>query len=109
MTCYVSQPALRGGVSTRWPRPLWPARKRGALADRRPGFRVEDGEGCHGPDRWPPGGAGQPRLAEPGIELGDLVQRAEALRRDGQTVMFVAVDGQPAGLLGVADPIKLDA
>ena len=34
------------------------------------------------------------------------MQRAEALRRDGQTVMFVAVDGQPAGLLGVADPIK---
>ena len=45
-------------------------------------------------------------FAELGIELGDLVQRAEALRRDGQTVMFVAVDGQPAGLLGVADPIK---
>jgi len=28
------------------------------------------------------------------------------MRGDGQTVMFVAVDGQPAGLLGVADPIK---
>ena len=33
-------------------------------------------------------------------------ERAEALRREGQTVMFVAVDGRPAGLLGVADPIK---
>jgi Cu+-exporting ATPase len=32
--------------------------------------------------------------------------RAETLRKDGQTVMFVAVDGQLAGLLGVADPIK---
>jgi Cu+-exporting ATPase len=31
---------------------------------------------------------------------------AEALRREGQTVMFVAVDGEIAGLLGVADPIK---
>ncbi len=38
--------------------------------------------------------------------LGDLIDRAEALRRDGQTVMFVAVDGKPAGLFGVADPIK---
>ena len=28
------------------------------------------------------------------------------MRRDGQTVMFLAVDGKPAGLLGVADPIK---
>ncbi len=35
-----------------------------------------------------------------------LVERAESLRGEGQTVMFVAVDGQPAGLLGVADPIK---
>jgi len=45
-------------------------------------------------------------FAELDIDLGDLVQRAEALRHDGQTVMFVAVDGQPAGLLGAADPIK---
>jgi P-type Cu+ transporter len=35
-----------------------------------------------------------------------LRDRADALRRDGQTVMFVAVDGMPAGLIGVADPIK---
>jgi P-type Cu+ transporter len=40
------------------------------------------------------------------VSLGPLVERAEMLRRDGQTVMFVAVDGQPAGLVGVADPIK---
>jgi len=39
-------------------------------------------------------------------ELAELASRAEELRRDGQTVMFVAVDGKPAGLLGVADPIK---
>ena len=41
-----------------------------------------------------------------GVEAGGLASRAEALRADGQTVMFVAVDGRPAGLLGVADPIK---
>ena len=35
-----------------------------------------------------------------------LARRAEAHREDGQTVMFVAVDGRAAGLLGVADPIK---
>jgi len=32
--------------------------------------------------------------------------RAEALRADGRTVMYLAVDGKPAGLLAVADPIK---
>jgi Cu+-exporting ATPase len=41
-----------------------------------------------------------------GVEVGELADRAEALRNDGQTVMFVAIDGKPAGLVGVADPIK---
>ncbi|HEV8674674.1 MAG TPA: heavy metal translocating P-type ATPase [Methylomirabilota bacterium] len=45
-------------------------------------------------------------LAELGIDPGDIGERAEAARQDGQTVMFVAVDGRAAGLLGVADPIK---
>ena len=33
-------------------------------------------------------------------------ERADALRAQGQTVMFVAVDGLLAGLIGIADPIK---
>jgi Cu+-exporting ATPase len=41
-----------------------------------------------------------------GIDTAALTDRAESLRGDGQTAMFVAVDGQAAGLLGVADPIK---
>jgi Cu+-exporting ATPase len=40
------------------------------------------------------------------IQAGDLSERAEAMRSDGQTVMYVAVDGKAAGLVGVADPIK---
>jgi len=40
------------------------------------------------------------------IADGELGERADALRREGQTVMLVAVDGKPAGLIGVADPIK---
>jgi Cu+-exporting ATPase len=40
------------------------------------------------------------------IDAGDLVAKAESLRSEGQTVMFVIVDGQAAGLIGVADPIK---
>ncbi len=40
------------------------------------------------------------------VDPGELADRAEAMRKEGQTVMFVAVDGSPAGLLGVADPIK---
>jgi Cu+-exporting ATPase len=45
-------------------------------------------------------------LEESGLGLDGLAARAETLRRDGQTVMFVAVDGRPAGAVGVADPVK---
>jgi Cu+-exporting ATPase len=41
-----------------------------------------------------------------GVDATPLLAHAEELRADGQTVMFVAVDGRVAGLLGVADPIK---
>jgi Cu+-exporting ATPase len=41
-----------------------------------------------------------------GVGAGPLAARAEALRADGQTAMFVAVDGRAAGLVAVADPIK---
>ena len=45
-------------------------------------------------------------LDDLGIDPGDLVGQAEKFRADGQTVMFVAIDGKAAGLVGVADPIK---
>jgi len=41
-----------------------------------------------------------------GVDAHPLVERADALRADGQTVMLVAVDGRLAGLIGAADPIK---
>jgi Cu+-exporting ATPase len=50
-----------------------------------------------------------PFLQEQSIELGSLLELAEPLRQEGQTVMFLAVDGRPAGLIGVADPIKPSA
>jgi len=45
-------------------------------------------------------------LDELEIDPGELAMQAEGLRADGQTVMFVAVDGKAAGLIGVADAIK---
>lgn len=45
-------------------------------------------------------------LDELSIDPGALADKAENLRRDGQTVMFVAVDDKPAGLLGVTDLVK---
>jgi len=48
-------------------------------------------------------------LASLGIAPGDLLARADALRQEGQGVMLVAIDGQAAGLIVVADPIKESA
>jgi len=50
---------------------------------------------------------GNRRLLEKlGIEIGMILTKIELLRTDGQTVMFVAIDGKLSGLLGVADPVK---
>jgi len=45
-------------------------------------------------------------LQDFGIDAGDLPTQADRLRAEGQTVMFLGVDGRAAGLIGVADPIK---
>jgi Cu+-exporting ATPase len=45
-------------------------------------------------------------MEESGVDAGVLHARADALRQDGQTVMYLAIDGRPGGLIGVADPIK---
>ena len=45
-------------------------------------------------------------LEEVRVHVGDLVSFAESLRASGQTVVFVMIDGRPAGFLGVADPVK---
>jgi Cu+-exporting ATPase len=48
----------------------------------------------------------EPMMRALGVALDAASATADAQRKDGQTVMFVAIDGRPAGLIGVADPIK---
>ncbi len=45
-------------------------------------------------------------LNELGIDVSSLEQKAEELRRDGATVIFVAIDGNAAGVIAIADPVK---
>ncbi len=45
-------------------------------------------------------------LKDIGVTSANLESRANDLRRDGATAMFVAIDGRPAGVIAVADPIK---
>jgi len=48
-------------------------------------------------------------MREVGVDPGAVLARADELRGDGQTVMFVTRDGRLIGLIGVADPIKESA
>ncbi len=48
-------------------------------------------------------------LAESGVAEDGLAARAEELARNGKTPMFVAIDGEPAGLIAVADTIKKES
>jgi Cu+-exporting ATPase len=45
-------------------------------------------------------------LKDRGVVSTDLEAHADVLRREGATALFVAVDGKPAGIIAVADPIK---
>src|SRR5262249_32832613 len=73
-------------------------------------FRSHTGKGVTGLVDGRPVAVGNQALFNGlGIPAADLPARAEALRRDGHTVMLVALDGRPAGLVAVSDPIKANA
>jgi Cu+-exporting ATPase len=48
-------------------------------------------------------------LSELGIDTAALAAKADSLRKDGRSAVLVAIDGRPAGLVAVADPIKATA
>jgi P-type Cu+ transporter len=86
------------------------AHERGITLAEVQDFHSMTGKGVIGTVHGQPVALGNRALLEAlDIDAGDLPAAAEALRRDGQTVMFVAVRGNAAGLVGVADPIKASA
>jgi Cu+-exporting ATPase len=83
------------------------AREQGASLSAVTSFDSATGKGVTGLVEGHAVAVGNRRHLETlGIDPGGLAARAENLRTAGQTVMFVAIDGKPAGLIGVADPIK---
>jgi Cu+-exporting ATPase len=104
--------ALAAGLERGSEHPLAEAVLAGAAArGARPAevteFRSLTGRGVHGSAAGRRVALGNQRLlAELGVEAGPLGARAESLRAEGQTVVFLVADGRVGGLLGVADPIK---
>jgi P-type Cu+ transporter len=83
------------------------AQERGIELLETQNFQSVTGEGVQGSIQGKSVTVGNRRHVEAAQSLPeDVVSQAESLRGDGQTVMFVAVNGEVAGLIGVADPIK---
>jgi Cu+-exporting ATPase len=83
------------------------AAERRATPARIDGFQSVTGQGVTGMAGKRCVALGNLRLlAAQGVDPSPIAERAEALRGEGQTVMYLAVDGMVAGLVGVADPIK---
>ncbi|MBL8740784.1 MAG: heavy metal translocating P-type ATPase [Myxococcales bacterium] len=86
------------------------ARARSIAAEPVSDFQSITGKGVRGVVGGKNVGLGNLELmAALGVTMGGEADRAEALRADGHTVMFLSVADRPAGLIAVADPIKSSA
>ncbi len=83
------------------------ARERGASVEKAEEFDSVTGKGVAGKVGGASVALGNRAMMDSlNVEVGALSERADALRSEGKTAMFVSVDGKAAGLVAVADPIK---
>jgi Cu+-exporting ATPase len=83
------------------------ARARGIETENAEDFEAVTGKGIHGKVNGAKVALGNgSMMTDLNVETGALRERAEGLREQGKTAMFVAVDGKAAGLVAVADPLK---
>ncbi|HVR64140.1 MAG TPA: heavy metal translocating P-type ATPase, partial [Polyangia bacterium] len=86
------------------------AKERGVDARAAAEFQSVTGKGVTGMVGGQRVALGNERLAaDLGLDVGPLGARAEALRNEGQTIVFVGIDGKLGGLIAVADPIRQSA
>jgi P-type Cu+ transporter len=83
------------------------AQDRGASTQEPTDFASVTGKGVTGKmdDRFVALGNAK-LMTDLGITLGDLEHKADALRGEGATALFLAIDGKPGGVIVIADPIK---
>jgi Cu+-exporting ATPase len=83
------------------------AEQRGLKPAKVADFEAVTGQGVKGRIGGRVAALGNARLMESfGVDVTPLAKAAEARRKQGETVMFLGVDGKLAGLVAVADPIK---
>jgi P-type Cu+ transporter len=83
------------------------AKSRGLVLASGDDFQSQTGRGVSGRVEGKNILVGNERLLhESGVSVASMAWKAEELRRNGQTVILIAVDGQEAGLIGIADSIK---
>jgi Cu+-exporting ATPase len=83
------------------------AKDRGATTQEPTDFASVTGKGVTGKIGGRSVALGNTKLmADLGISFGDLNQKADQLRSDGATALFLAIDGRPGGVIAIADPIK---
>ena len=83
------------------------AQERGVELEKSENFESLTGKGIRGKVKGVPIAVGsQSMLKDMKVDSQEFSRQAEDLREQGQTVMFVVLDGKPVGLLSIADPIK---
>lgn len=103
---------LAAGVETASEHPLAAAiiagaKEKGIVLQQATGFESHTGRGVSGRVAEVHVLLGNARLLdENNVSAGNVEAKADAMRADGNTVMYVAADGRLAGLVGVSDPIK---
>jgi P-type Cu+ transporter len=83
------------------------AKARGIAFTDAGSFEALTGKGVVGRVSGSEAGIGnEAMMADRGVDIAPLSAQADALRGDGRTVMFVAIEGRLAGIVAVADPVK---
>ena len=83
------------------------ANDRGMAIKEPTDFASVTGKGVTGKIDGRPVALGNAKLmADLGIKFGDLDRKADELRSDGATALFLAIDHKPGGVIAIADPIK---
>ncbi len=86
------------------------ARENGLALGKVEGFQSHTGLGVSGKVDGKGVVAGNEKLFQgSGLKLDGLQAQADELRRQGQSVIFASIEGRPAGVIGIADPVKESA